>query len=73
MERLVTTAEFAARLRVHPKTLLKMERRGEAPPALRMGRKMLRWTEDDVAKAVAEWRRRAEGRRDRDRGTSVTE
>jgi len=44
---LLTTAEKAAQLQVHPETLLERMRRGEITPAVRAG-KLIRWRADEA-------------------------
>ena len=46
-----TTADLCAILRVTPQTVLKMERDGRLPPAVRLGRKKV-WPAEAVAKLL---------------------
>ncbi len=51
-ERLLTTAEMAARLGVEPKTLLRRRARGEIQPAVQTG-KFIRWRGDEALRGNA--------------------
>lgn len=44
----VTTADLCAILRVNPQTILRMERDGRLPPAIRIGRKKV-WPTEAIA------------------------
>jgi excisionase family DNA binding protein len=46
--RLLTSAEVARRLRIGVKTLHRLTRTGVVPQPIRLGRKLLRWREDDI-------------------------
>lgn len=48
--RLLTTSEMAERMGVSPKTLLKRARAGTIRPAVKDGRRLIRWRADQVAR-----------------------
>ncbi len=55
------TKQLAALLGVHPRTVVRLVQRGELPPPIRLGPRILRWRVTDIERAI-EQRSRGDAR-----------
>lgn len=58
----IDTKQLAATLGIHPRTVARLVQRGELPPPIRLGPRILRWRVTDLEKALEQRSLSGDGR-----------